>query len=710
MKTILAIFKRDLKNIFTNSMAIILAVGIALIPSMYAWFNIYNNWDPYGATGNMKVAVIIEDEGFRYKNIDIDVGKTIAENLKGNDAIDWQFVGKKEAMEGLEAGEYYAGIEIPKGFSESLTSIVSSKFEQPKIKYYANEKKNAIATKITDKVVETVQNEVNESFVTTVINVVTAMLGTVLDATDKEAVDVFGNLEGGIQQAITAIDNVQKTVGSFESVMKISDSLTKAVNNSQLDKIMKDSGTLVADAQEMADLIRSAVSHLTSSADSALSKVSGGLDSAAGTIRKIAGASAPEARKIAADVLAKLDTYTAHLENIKATLETIRDTLSIEIPALDKIINALSDSLTKLDVVKDVLTQIKDGAAQSLVNQITDDMDAVASNIGSVQSQYRAQVQPVLNENFSTIIDMLRATGSLVASLSGELPALQSLASGLDTSVKSGKDLVATLDKLLDNTKKQLKDLGKKIEGLKDNELVATITNVAGKNAEQLGAFLACPVQIDTEKVYGIENYGSAMAPFYSTLAIWVGGMVLVAVVKTEVKKKREIGNVKLHHAYFGRLFTFVLFAVVQALIICIGDLYFLKIQCYHPFLFILAGVMAAIAFSVFIFSVSTAFGDIGKAIGILFLVVQIGGAGGTFPIDVTPQFFRAIHPFLPFTFVINAMRECVCGTYGNDYWIDLLKLSAYIAIGLVIGLGVKFIVKKPIRFFEKQLIKTDLF
>jgi len=305
---------------------------------------------------------------------------------------------------------------------------------------------------------------------------------------------------------------------------------------------------------------------------------------------------------------------------------------------------------------------------------------------------------------------MLRATGSLVASLSGELPALQSLASGLDTSVKSGKDLVATLDKLLDNTKKQLKDLGKKIEGLKDNELVATITNVAGKNAEQLGAFLACPVQIDTEKVYGIENYGSAMAPFYSTLAIWVGGMVLVAVVKTEVKKKREIGNVKLHHAYFGRLFTFVLFAVVQALIICIGDLYFLKIQCYHPFLFILAGVMAAIAFSVFIFSVSTAFGDIGKAIGILFLVVQIGGAGGTFPIDVTPQFFRAIHPFLPFTFVINAMRECVCGTYGNDYWIDLLKLSAYIAIGLVIGLGVKFIVKKPIRFFEKQLIKTDLF
>ena len=83
MKTILKIFKRDLKNIFTNAMAIILAVGIALIPSMYAWFNIYNNWDPYGATGNMMVAVIIEDEGYRYKNIDINVGQTIKENLQG---------------------------------------------------------------------------------------------------------------------------------------------------------------------------------------------------------------------------------------------------------------------------------------------------------------------------------------------------------------------------------------------------------------------------------------------------------------------------------------------------------------------------------------------------------------------------------------------------------------------------------------------------
>lgn len=186
MKHILLICKRDLKNIFTNSMAIILAVGIALLPSLYAWFNIYANWDPYGATGNMQVAVVIEDEGYRYRNIDINVGEQIKENLAANDAIDWQFISKEEAITGIEAGKYYAGIEIPKGFSKSLTSIVTSDFTQPKITYYSNEKKNAIATKITDKVVETVQLEVNESFVTTVINVLGALLEVIAQSTEKD--------------------------------------------------------------------------------------------------------------------------------------------------------------------------------------------------------------------------------------------------------------------------------------------------------------------------------------------------------------------------------------------------------------------------------------------------------------------------------------------------------------------------------------------
>ena len=113
--------------------------------------------------------------------------------------------------------------------------------------------------------------------------------------------------------------------------------------------------------------------------------------------------------------------------------------------------------------------------------------------------------------------------------------------------------------------------------------------------------------------------------------------------------------------------------------------------------------------YSFFIYSIVAAFGDIGKAIVVILLVVQLGGSGGTFPIDVTPAFFRAVNPYLPFTFVIDAMRECVCDTWGADYWIDLLKLCAYVLVALVLGLLVRRVFRKPVRFFTKKIDETGL-
>ena len=710
MKTILKIFKRDVKKIFTNSMAIILAVGIAVLPSLYAWFNIFANWDPYGATGNMQVAVVIEDEGYRYKTVDINVGKKIKESLSANDAIDWQFVGKDKAMKGIESGMYYAVIEIPEGFSQSLTSIVSADFKQPKITYYANEKKNAIATKITDKVVQTVQLEVNESFVTTVINVLGSVLGVVAQAAQNDAGGFLGDFNTKIKEADTSIENIKKTVNSFKSVMKVAETLTQAANNTKLNDALKNGDTLLADSQDMAELIQKAVSGLTGSADSALAGAAAQIDSVNSTLADAGSKVSSQAAKKAAQVLPQVTKVKALLDTVTSLLDTLKGSLSVDLPALDTLSARLESSTQRVQRVITLLTNLKNGAAQSEVNKIKTEVSALSKEINGFRSDYAANVEPVVTKSLADVMDMLTLMSGLMSDLNTELPNMKAIAKSIGDSVESGGDLVAGMNQLLSGIQKQLKSLSGRINGLKDNELVNTFLNVSDKNAEQLGAFIACPVEVETQKVYGIENYGSAMAPFYSTLALWVGAMILIAVVKTEVKKKKEIGEVKAHQSYFGRMLTFLLFSVTQALIICVGDLYFLKIQCYHPFKFILAGVVAAVAFTVFIYSVTAAFGDIGKAIGIIFLVVQIGGSGGTFPVDVTPQFFRVLNPFMPFTYVIEAMRECVCGTYGANYWLHLLKLCAYIAVGLVIGLGVKALVKKPVRFFEKSIKKTDLF
>ena len=709
MKNIFKIFNRDLKSIFTNSMAIILAVGLAVIPSLYAWFNIFANWDPYGSTGNMQVAVVIEDEGYKFRDIEINVGQEIKTNLEANDLIDWQFVSKQEATKGIEAGKYYAGIEIPSGFSKSLTSIVSDDFKQPSITYYANEKKNAIATKITDKVVQTVQQEVNESFVTTVINVVSSLINVMADATESGVVDTFGDLQEKLATASETVNTVQKSVDSFGNILTLSQTLGEALSDDDLKAVLEKSNKLIDSGTDMTTLLQSSINGITSYVDVALNDVTGDLSEASKEIGKISSVS-DKAQKPIAEATEKLLKVKAQLEAIRETLETVKEFLPSDLPAMNTLISRLDDRIARADRILALLSKASDGSTKAEINNIISKINSLSDDITTVSSDYKTKVKPVIDENLSSLIDLLALTGDLVSNLNGDLPALEAAADSVGASVKSGEELISTIDTLLSNIKKQIDSLSKKLEGLGDSEIVNTVKNLSGKHTDELGAFLACPVTVKTDKVYGIENYGSAMAPFYSTLAIWVGAMVLIAVVKTKIKKKKEIGNVRIYQSYFGRMLTFLLFSVTQALIICLGDLYFLKIQCYHPFKFILAGVVAAVAFTVFVYSLGFTFGDIGKSIGIIFLVIQIGGSGGTFPIDVTPNFFRVLNPYMPFTFVINAMRECVCGTYANDYWIDLLKLSAYIGVGLIIGLGVKFLVKKPIRFFEKSVEKTGLF
>ncbi len=711
MKNILKIYKRDLKKIFTNSMAIILAVGIAVIPSLYAWFNIFANWDPYGSTGNMQIAVVIEDEGYMFKDIEINVGKQIKSNLEANDLIDWQFVSKKDAISGIEAGKYYAGIEIPKGFSKSLTSIVTDDFKQPEIKYYANEKKNAIATKITDKVVQTIQQEVNESFVTTVINVVSSLIDFVADASQHSTMDSFGDMSSKLRRASTSVTGVRKTVESLGAVIDTTKELGKTIDSKKVSKLVDSTGNVVDSGEELAKLLQTGVNNLTSSIDTSLADVSSQLGSLASKIESVKGKSDAEIIEMLTKSQAIILKLKAQLETVLDALKAVQESLPVKLTALNKMINNTQSRIDKLDKIDSLVSKAIQNPSKSRINSIVSEINSLTGDVSALQTGYKKNVKPTVDKNLNSVIETLRVTGDLIADLSGDLPMLQSLAKSLDAATDGSADIVAALNSLLNTVEKEIDELADKIEDFGDSELMNTIKNMTSKNSEQLGEFLACPVNLDTEKIYGIENYGSAMAPFYSTLAIWVGSMILIAVVKTNVKRKKEIGNnVRMHHTYFGRMLTFLTFALAQSLIICLGDLYFLRIQCFHPVKFLIVGVFAGLVFSMFIYSLTYALGDIGKSVGIILLVVQIGGSGGTFPIDVCPSFFRAIHPFLPFTFVVNAMRECVCGTYAGDYWIDLLKLSAYIAAALVIGLGVKFLVKKPIRLFEKQVEKTDLF
>lgn len=710
MKNILRITKRDFKKIFTNSMAIILVVGLSLLPSLYAWFNIYNNWDPYGNTGRMKVAVINNDEGAEIKEIPLNIGSQIITNLKSNDSIDWQFVSQDEGVEGVKAGKYYAGIEIPEGFSKSFTSILTSDFKRPEITYYANEKKNAIATKITDKVVQTVQTEVNESFVTTVVDLINQMFGTIIEESDNLNNGMFSTLQNELDQAKSSVTALQSTLTSFDKVMDLISNLDTSINSKDLKSLLNNTNDVINDTSDVIKVTQASVDSISSTIDKGFTDTAASLKEAAEIIKRTNGEVTESSKVVLNQALEYCADAKVKIEDLANILTEINNSLTQPIDLITTLVNNLNDASKQLDTVITDINAILNGNFSGRVDEVANKILTISNTMSTSGNDFKQNIQPKLKETITSLLSTMADLSNVITGLDKDSPEINKVVSALNQSVEAGDSMMDSVNTLISTFLGQLDDLSDKIDKLSDSDIVNAVVNITTQNGGDLGEFLACPVIVNTDKVYGIETYGSAMAPFYSTLALWVGGTILVAIVKVDVKKKKEFHNLKPNHEYFGRGLTFVLIAMIQGLIICLGDLFFLQIQCYHPIKFIFAGVLGSAVMTFLIYSFAYTLGDIGKALAIIMLVVQIGGAGGTFPIDVTPQFFISINPYLPFTFVIEAMRECVCGTYGNYYWICLLKLLVYVVVALIFGLLLKRIVKKPIKFFTKRIEETDLF
>ena len=150
MKNIIKIFCADFRRLSTNVVAVVVIMGLSVIPSLYAWFNILSNWDPYAqeATSNLKIAVVSQDEGTEVAGISMNIGDNVLSGLKENKTIGWVFPDTlEEATDGVYSGEYYAALVISKDFSKDMVSFMSGDVTHPKITYYENEKKNAIDAK-----------------------------------------------------------------------------------------------------------------------------------------------------------------------------------------------------------------------------------------------------------------------------------------------------------------------------------------------------------------------------------------------------------------------------------------------------------------------------------------------------------------------------------------------------------------------------------
>ena len=726
MHTVFAIFLRDVKRILRNPVALVVTMGVAIIPSLYAWCNILANWDPYANTGNIQVAVANEDEGTTSTLVGhLNAGQQTVTQLKSNRQLGWRFVSKQHAVDGVKAGKYYAAIVLPKDFSSSLIGTVTGEKNQPSITYYINEKMNAIAPKITDTGATTIDEQINATFVSSVADAVAkqvkAAAGNTTDSLHTAQSDVVNNLNDTINQ----LETVQQQLGGTRSTLdKATTTIDSAKQtNTALASEIDDALDTITSTSDLLAQTRAQTQRFSTTLTGALDNGSTQLSGLQVTVGNVTGT-----------MLNGLNTTQDALSQVSSSMRGVNSTAG---EALDGMDNALKASGLDPDsqTYKDLSAQISEARKQLTFQQqrinafdhdttsiitsgkntataLNSDITSLSNNGTAAMAKARANLTGAVMPNLSTGLDTLSlANGSLAGTLTtlqGTLKQGNGLLDQLSRTVTQTNTTLAGAQTQLANLSKQLSTTRTDVASLSSSRMFQQLSEMLGLNANEIGSFVGEPVHLDEKVLYPVENYGSAVTPFYTNLALWVGGFVLVAIYKLEVDRDEKIRKYTPRQGYMGRWLLFVTVGFLQAIIATIGDLA-LGIQCEHPFLFVLAGVFASFVYVNIIYALAVAFRHIGKAIAVILVIIQIPGAAGLYPIEMMPEFFRRLKPFLPFTYGINAMRGPIGGMYANHYWLDMLSLFWYLPAALFIGLVVRKLALNLNRLFDNRLADTDL-
>ena len=689
MRNAFRIFRRDMKRLLRNPAAILVLIGVSILPSLYAWFNIAANIDPYANTSGIKVAVANLDTDATHDDLTINAGSQIIDQLKENDQLGWTFVPKDAAIKGVKSGEYYAAIIIPQDFSESLLSVLSGKIETPELEYYINEKLNAIAPKITSSGASTIQTQVNNTF----SSVASETIAEILKDSVFNISDSVDSTNAEINDLLTkANNNIKEYEQLLEKFSKDSSNTSKLIENAKdASTSLGDVATSGANALSSADSVMNTTRSSAGDFSSALSKslsdgelLLGQASSSASTgLTELATAAgkintsvsdalgyANSVNELNADILKKMQELANKFPG------TIGDQINAQISALQtqnqsnqELINSLQ---TGNNGIKDAIDTTT--ATQEQLTSLTKES---INNLHTFRSTFDQNILPLLGQTLDTFSTL---TGQVEGMLNG-VPATSKQINDMLDQLESG---LSNTTALLDSTKESLSAVSDKLSTIQTdlNALTGSATyqkllSLEGIDAESISSFMSSPVEIKTETYYAVDNYGSSMTPFYSNLAIWVGGIVLIAIFKMEVDKDESMRGYGQTTLYFGRWLLYMAVGLVQGFIVCLGDTLLPGVQCNHPAQFILTGMVCSFVYVNIIYALSLTFKHIGKALCVILVILQIPGSSGTYPIEMTPAFFQKLH---------------LC----------------YVPISLLIGLGLRPALSGLNHLFDKKLAETE--
>ena len=692
MKNIIEIFRKDIKEVFRKTNTWIIIVGLIFLPSMYAWPNILSSWDPYGHTNNIKVAVTSEDEGATVDGKELNLGNSLVEGLKNNKNLDWQFVSnKQQAEDGVRIGDYYASIVVPKNFSQDMTSVSRTEPKRATIEYTVNEKINAISPKITNSGASAIANNISKNFVETANGIIFERLHEVgikfeenLPSIEKAKEEIFklndnfstyestlSELIGKVEYGYNILNNVQNTLPEIDRVatnsIMIADKAGITINNIQgfnerLLPIINNHLNVVEEVSKEANVIAKELQKKPDKTEEIKARQKALDNRLQASIERL-------------QLVKNIFEYFNKLSNERLfnnQLERVT-TLSNDITAIKEVNNNIYNKMDHYD-------EIADTVKEEFVNKSAR-INEVSSNMNS---KLNVEVAPLISQVLSKAEVNIDKVSGIIAGAQGELPAVERKLSETEVKISNAYGKLLSLQAQMPSAKSKIQKLTDEIKkadsGIDKNQLF----NLLKVDYKQQAEFFANPVKLQENKLYHIENYGSAMTPFYTVLSIWVGSLLMSSLLTTKVEDEGK--KYKPYQKYFGRGLLFVIISLFQTLIITLGDMYVLGTQATSPYRFVIYALLISLLFSSIIYTIVCILGNVGKAVCIVLLVLQLGSSGGTFPIQMTSEFFQALYPKVPFTYSIGLLREAVGGVYIPAVERDIKILFIYLIVVLVGG------------------------
>ena len=717
MRNIWELFIGDIKNLVRNPIAAIVVIGLALVPPLYAWFTTAGFWDPYSNTGNLKVAVASQDAGYESDLLPmgINAGDDILDELRKNDQFDWVFVDEDEAVEGVRSGEYYAAIVIPENFSADLMTVFSSHVNHANIDYYSNQKLNAIAPRVTNTGASTLEEQIDQTFAKTVSDVALHTASNLMTFMDGEGILTYAQTVSARLKTISGeLDGATTEVTSFAQLVDATANMVDAVASllSQSDDTTSEAEPALASAEDGLTQSTSALTKVSGELSTAMDQSAGVFDTLTTDTQK----AFDSLDQIPGEADGLFDATAQDVETMKHAYQDVRDAVS-QVDSSSPLLAQLDAIISQLDGLQAQLgsaTSDAQSASAEIADQKAQALQRIADAktlVSGLKDTYDSEIETQVSTLETTLGDVSQQGSTLAHDLSKATDDLINATGSLSEDLHRAKDALDQTARVLNDANSQLTEANDTLMSALDAKDLDQVRTLIGTNPASVAQFLSAPTKLETHAIYAMDNNGSAMSPFYTTLSLWIGAVFMVALMQVNVSKKRiaTLDNPTPYQLYLGRYGVFCMIALMQATHVCVGNAFFLGVECQHFWLYLVSGWIIAVVFSSMVYTLTVVFANVGKAIAIVGLVMQLAGSGGLMPIQMAPEFFQVVYPWLPFTHAMEALESCMAGIYGNQLLMSWGCLGLFLLGTLFVGLALRKPTIKMNEYFTKKLDETKL-